>query len=346
MDDDRMDAAGPVFPRLGIGCWSFGGGDYWGDQDQSDVDNIVGAAIELGCTYFDTAEVYNEGRSEASLGKALAGRRDKAFVGTKISPDHLYTGVLQKACEDSLKRLGTDYIDLYMVHWPVNAVSLQHYTDNSSLIDGPPDIREAFAELIKLKKSGKIRFLGVSNFGVRQLAEIAGFPVAVDQMCYNLLTRSIEFEILPHCMERRIQILGYMPLMQGLLTGKYAAIKDIPWQRTRTRHFSGTRQGARHGGPGFEPILETTLSELNALSAELDIPLMQLSLAWAIAKKGVACTINGVRSVEQLHQNVQAVQLTLDPDIINRLDGITEALKQALGSNPDLYESDERSRTY
>jgi aryl-alcohol dehydrogenase-like predicted oxidoreductase len=233
-----------------------------------------------------------------------------------------------------------------MVHWPVNAVSLQHYTDNSSLIGEPPDIREAFAELAALKQSGKIRHVGVSNFGVGQLAEIADFPVAVNQMCYNLLTRSIEFEILPHCMERRIQILGYMPLMQGLLTGKYAAIKDIPWQRTRTRHFSGRRQGARHGGPGFEPILEKTLSELNALSAELDIPLMQLSLAWAIAKKGVACTINGVRSVEQLHQNVQAVQLTLDPDIINRLDGITEALKHALGSNPDLYEPDARSRTY
>src|SRR5262245_52574244 len=115
-------------PTLGIGCWSFGGGDYWGPQQQSDVETVVRRAIECGCNFFDTAEADNKGESETSLGRALKGfSRDKVLLATKISPSHTAPEALVRHCEASLCRLQTDYIDLYMVHWPITAHSIRHF---------------------------------------------------------------------------------------------------------------------------------------------------------------------------------------------------------------------------
>ena len=116
---------------LGVGCWSFGGGEYWGDQDQQDADRVVKRACELGINYFDTAEMYNDGRSEQSLGRAIRGLpRDRIIIGTKVSPSNAAPDVLRASCEASLKRLGTDTIDLYMIHWPIHPHSIQHFTDD------------------------------------------------------------------------------------------------------------------------------------------------------------------------------------------------------------------------
>ena len=158
---------GLELPVLGIGCWSFGGGDYWGDQNQKDVDSIVAAALEMGCNYFDAAEVYNDGRSESALGQALKGRRTEAILGSKISPHNADPATLRSHCEASLKRLGTDYIDLYMVHWPINPVALEHYTDQEADEKALPSTDAAFRTLTDLREEGKIRHIGVSNFGER-----------------------------------------------------------------------------------------------------------------------------------------------------------------------------------
>ncbi len=333
-------------PVLGIGCWSFGGGEYWGRQDQKDVDSIVAAALEHGCNYFDTAEVYNEGRSEESLGKALQGKRETAIIGSKISPDHLYPGTLQKHCEESLRRLQTEYIDLYMIHWPVNTVSMKHYSEDEDILDQPPNILEAMELLEDLRIQGKIRFIGVSNFGVSQLDEIESFSVCVNEVCYNLLSRSIELSIMPHCKKMGIGLIGYMPLMQGLLTGKFTSLDEIPWQRTRSRHFSGERKGSRHGGGGYESLVIRTMKELSDFAAEAGIELRHLALAWSLAREAVTCTVNGVRSIEQLVDNISAVDVSLDSDIYTRLNDITSPLMHAMGGNADLYESDEDSRIY
>lgn len=342
----RCGTSALELPVLGIGCWSFGGGDYWGEQDQGDVDAIVSAALESGCGYFDTAEVYNEGRSESSLGMALRGRRSRAVIGTKVSPHNTAPDVLRRHCEDSLRRLRTDYIDLYMVHWPIHSHALRHYTEDVSLIDSPPDTGDAFDELSRLREEGKIREIGVSNFGVTQLGEIAQYGISANQVCYNLLTRGIEFEILPACRDAGVGLIGYMPLMQGILTGKYRTLDEIPPQRTRTRHFSGARPSSRHGEAGFEGLLAETLEILLGIAHDAAMPLMELSLAWSIANTAVSCTINGVRSAEQLSENVKAAGTVLSSDLLSDLDRATLALKDALGPNPDLFEAKENSRVF
>ena len=339
--------SGLKLPVLGIGCWAFGGGDYWGAQRQTDVDIVVDKAIEVGCTYFDTAEVYNDGESETSLGLALKGKRNRAIIGSKVSPHHAAPDDLREACEASLTRLGTDYIDLYMVHWPVHSHSLKHYTGDQSIIDNPPETIQAFETLEVLREEGKIRHYGVSNFGVEQLSELldAGFKPVSNELCYNLISRAIELEILPLCRSRHIGIIGYMPLMQGLLTGKYKTLDDIPPQRTRTRHFSGDREGSRHGEGGVEALLEDALGELVDLAKDLDEPLHRLALAWSITNSAITSTICGARDMDQLLDNVRATKLGLGPGIMEQLNTITEPIKVAMGSSQDYYESTANSRT-
>ena len=141
---------------LGTGCWAFGGGEYWGDQSQKDVKSVVHESVNLGINYFDTAEAYNEGRSESSLGDAIIGiPRDKILIGTKISPSNCYKNTLIEHCEASLKRLQTDYVDLYMVHWPVHPHSIRHFTEDNLIIENPPEINEAVETLQLLKQQGK-----------------------------------------------------------------------------------------------------------------------------------------------------------------------------------------------
>ena len=333
-------------PVLGIGCWSFGGGDYWGDQSQQEVDSVVGAALDAGCSYFDTAEVYNDGRSEESLGLALGRRRHEAIIGSKVSPDHTRPSDLRASCDASLRRIGTDYIDVYMIHWPINPVSLKHYTGKIESPDLMPNTEHAFETLVELKKEGKIRHIGVSNFGPTQLSDIEGHDIAVNQVCYNLLSRAIEFEILPICSERNIGVLGYMPLLQGILTGKFASIEEIPRQRTRTRHFSGYREGSRHGEKGYEALVECALAAIETVAVESGVSMLDLALAWSVAGKGVTCTITGVRNVAQLDRSIQAATTALGKEILLSLDNATEELKQAMGASPDVFEAAAESRIF
>src|SRR5690348_14272086 len=117
---------------LGMGCWQYGGGEYWGKQNQSDVNAVVHRAIDEGINFFDTAEVYNNGESEKSVGLAIRGKRNQVILGSKVSPNHAFPGMLTEHCNASLQRLNTDYIDLYMLHWPFNSTAVAHFADNKS----------------------------------------------------------------------------------------------------------------------------------------------------------------------------------------------------------------------
>lgn len=151
---------------LGLGCWSFGGGAYWGDCNQQDVDAVVRRSVQLGINYFDAAEAYNDGRSEESLGQAVKGLpREKLVIGTKVSPPNCYAKMLPQHCEASLRRLGLDHVDLYMIHWPIHPHSIRHFTKDEAIINNPPTVEEAFGALARLNEQGKIRYIGVSNFG-------------------------------------------------------------------------------------------------------------------------------------------------------------------------------------
>ncbi len=318
---------------LGMGCWSYGGDEesYWGKQEQSAVNEVVAAALDRGINYFDTAEGYNAGRSEEALGVALKGRRDEAVISTKIGPDNTAPAVLREHCEASLARLGTDYIDIYYVHWPI--------TEHS--------VEDAFATLCDLKDEGKIRSLAVSNFGILQLTEALGTGAQIDlnQICYNLLSRAIEVEIVPLCLKHDIGIVPYMPLMQGLLTGKYGSVDEVPPNRRRTRHFRGDVEPARHGDPGAETETFAVLAQLRKICAEEDIPMAQLALAWAMARPGVTSVLVGARDLDQLADNAAAAELTLETELIHHLDDLTYPLLEELGSNADYWQSRENSRS-
>ena len=337
-----------VLPPLGLGCWSFGGGQYWGEQSQADVDKVVHGAVDMGVNYFDTAEAYNEGRSEESLGKAIKSvKRDDILIGTKISPSNCYPGLLVKHCETSMRRLGTDYIDLYMIHWPIHARSIEHFSDDRNVVDNPPTLIGAIEARRKLKKDGKIRHFGVSNYAKSRLLE---FPeiheISVNQVPYNLLCRAAEFDTLPFCSEKGMPIISYMALLQGILTGKYNSLEEIPLWRRRTRHFSSKRTiHTRHGEDGFEDATLACLIAIQRISDETGISMADLAIKWVMSNPAISCCLAGARTLDQLQKNVYAAQRPLEEIIKIALDKATESLMQAMGKSMDYYEAYDSDRT-
>lgn len=347
MEQRRLGRSDLQVGVFGLGCWQFGGGAYWGGQDQKDVDEVVSMALDQGVNYFDTAEMYNDGESERSLGIALQGRRQRALIGTKISPSNTQPSVLRKHCEASLKRLQTDYIDVYMLHWAVNPVSVAHYTGNPEDAGNAPTVQELFETLMSLQKEGKIRHIGISNHGVEQMkeAQSTGAPITANEMMYNLLCRGIEQEVLPYCAQEGIGVIGYMGLMQGILSGRYRSLDEIPPLRTRTRHFHHScGEGTRHGEEGAEAEVIRALAGVRQLAGELGVSMGKLSLAWAFHNPGIATTICGSRNGRQLQENIEAAQYKLTPDVVEQLNGITAPVLRKLGSNPDYWEHPQNSR--
>ncbi len=331
MEKRRCGSSSIELSPLGIGCWSFGGGDYWGPQQDGAEREVVAAALDHGVVYFDTAPQYNDGRSEEALGRALRGQRNRAVIGTKVAPDRCVSAEsLRRACEDSLRRLGTETIDLYMVHWPIT---------------GAP-VAEAFETLMSLRSEGKIRELGVSNHGVQQMAEAlgSGAPIQCNQLCYNLLCRAIEQEILPFCARRGIGVLAYMPLLQGILTARYRSPDEVPVSFARTRHFRGSRPGVRHGEPGAESETFAAIRAIRELAAAEEMLPQVLALKWVRARPEITTVLLGVRTVAQLREDLSAFDGELSPALIEKLDILTRPLMDRLGPSPDYYEASTMSR--
>lgn len=342
----RCGSSELMLPVLGVGCWAFGGGDYWGPQSQTEVDAVVRYAVEHGCNFFDTAEAYNGGASETALGSALRGiPRDQALVCTKISPSNTAPKTLVAHCEASLRRLQTDYIDLYMVHWPITAHSIHHFAPGANEV---PSVEGAFATLQELRRAGKIRHIGVSNFGPAQLTEAVatGAPIAVNELPYSLLTRAIEHTILPLCRARGVGVLGYMALLQGVLSDRYTSLDELPEYRRRTRHFDSRKTPlSRHGLTGCEPETTAAVTAIRAIAQRVGLPTSDLALKWAIAGEGITCSLCGSRNVAALQANLKAAAEPLDPALIAELNRATAPLLAALGPSFDYYENPAHDRT-
>jgi aryl-alcohol dehydrogenase-like predicted oxidoreductase len=336
--------------RIGIGCWPFGGGEYWGEQNQKDVDAVVRLAVEKGVNVFDTARMYNAGASEISLGKALKGLRDKAFVISKVSPAKAYRKALKEECEISLRNLGMDYLDMYMMHWPINPLGIKHFTADPEIIAHPPATEEAFAALGELKKEGKIRHIGVSNYGIKQLKEAASFcsEIDVNEIPYNIISRAIEAEIMPYCAEQGIEIISSMTLQQGVLTGIFKTADDVPPHQAHSRHFAQERgKGvSRHYEAGAEEEVFRTLALLRELSAGLGVSAAQLSVAWVLANPRIACALIGSRNEKELDENIRASELTLPGEVLAEINQVSLEVLKKLGNNPDYYENSKESRIY
>lgn len=319
--DKTLSGSGLTFPAMGIGCWSYGGGNYWGLQAQSDVDEVVETALDNGINFFDTAAGYNEGRSEESLGIALKSRRQEAVIGTKTGDVNPQT--LSQQLESSLRRLQTDYVDLYMVHWP-----------NPKY---PAD--ELFESLMQIKRAGKVRAIGVCNFGIKQLSEglVVNDQIEINQLCYNLLSRAIELEIMPLCKQNKIGILAYMPLLQGILADRFQRVEDIPPQQSRFRHFRSNKEMSIHRESGAETKMWETIEQIRHICRDENQPMSRLSIAWVMAKSAVSCVLVGTRNVDELTENLKAVNYVISPELEQKLDKVTLGLRDQMGSNADYF---------
>lgn len=316
---------------LSFGAWQIGDADYWGPDEAADAEAAVHAALDIGINCFDTAESYGDGESERMLGRALGTRRSSVFIASKVSAEHGRPEALRAACEASLKRLNTDYIDLYQIHWPFRDASYQ----------------EAAATLEALRKEGKICAIGLSNFGPRDLEFWMRMGTAVsNQIGYNIAFRSPEYQIFPACRKYGLGVLAYMPLLQGILSGRWKTVEEIPMLRRRTRHFARTREGTRHGEKGCEDLLLGLVTRLARYSEAVGQPMAALCLAWLLAQPGVTSAIIGARNPAQLMRNAEAADLELGPAIVAIFNEMSAPLKTHLGANADMWQSGDRCRIH
>lgn len=289
----------------GLGCNNFG----W-RLDAEATAQVVGAALEAGINFFDTADIYGGTKSEEYLGRALRGRREQVVIATKfgMKVDEQRQGAkpayVHRAAEDSLRRLGTDYIDLYQLHQP----------------DPETPIAETLAAMDELVKAGKVREIGCSNFSAQQIREAeaavrsgAARFVSV-QNEYSLLQREPEKEVLPECQRRGLAFLPYFPLASGLLTGKYRAGSPAP-QGTRisTQERFGTLLNERNL-QAVEALLQFAESRGHTL--------LELAFSWLLARPVVASVIAGATSAQQVRSNAQAVGWKLTPADLEEVDRI------------------------
>lgn len=296
-----------------MGTMTFG----WEPQDwgstEEDSFQIVDAAFELGINFFDTANVYARGESERILGKALVGRRDKVVLATKChgkmddtDPNawgNSYRHIIQ-ACEESLKRLQTDWIDLYQIHRPQPAIPID----------------ETLRALDQLQRQGKIRYAGASTFGAWQLCEAhyiakelgaAGF--VTEQPPYNLLDRRIERELLPFLRTYEYGVIPWSPLAGGMLSGKY--LDDS---------VEGARYSASDPMGRVAQLPKEKLLKLREVAQEAEMSMATLSLAWVAGQPGITSPIIGARSTEQLKESVAACETVLSAEVLAKVDEIFE----------------------
>ena len=204
MEYRELGRTGEKISTIGMGTWRFG--TYRSQNERAEQLKALRRGVELGINLIDTAEIYASGRSEEIVGEAISEIRDKVFIATKVAPGHLHYDDVIRACTASLRRLGTNYIDLYQVHWP----------------DSTVPIKETMGAMEELVKHGSVRYIGVSNFSVRQTEEarhaLFANEIVSNQVEYSLANRHVESEILPYCEREKVTLIAYSPLDRGHIT--------------------------------------------------------------------------------------------------------------------------------
>jgi len=290
----QLGKNGPRVPVVCLGAWPLGGG--MGDIPEPQAISTIHAALDLGMTFIDTAEGYRS--SETVIGKALKGRRDRAFIATKLSGSHAASH-MAAAIENSLKALQTDVIDLYQLHGP----------------DPSRPIGETMADLLKLQERGKIRYIGISNFSAQQTRAAASYGrIHSSQPRYSMLFREAEAEILPECQKQGIGVIAHTPLAKGLLTGKYRPGHRFPADDERSRHAAFDQARAE--------AVWRVIPGLESWAMARGHDLVQLAIAWTLAHPSMTSSIVGAKTPEQVAQNAKAADWALsrsDMDEIWRL---------------------------
>lgn len=305
---------------VGLGAWAIGGGGWtygWGPQDDADSIAAIRRALGLGINWVDTAAVYGGGHSEEVVGQALAGRRDGVIVATKCGRilesltdqpyGRLKTDSVRREAEASLRRLKTEVIDLYQIHWP----------------DPDEELEEGWGAIADLIREGKVRYGGVSNFSVVQLQRIQPIhPVASVQPPYSMLRRGVEEELLAYCAANNIGVIVYSPMQAGLLTGKMTRerIANMPaddW-RARNELFQ-------------EPQLSVNLELVEALrpiAARQGQTVAQLAIAWVLRRPEVTAAIVGARNPAQIEETAPAGDWQLSAEELAEIDALLAKREQ------------------
>ncbi len=301
--------------RLCLGTMSFGQNTVYnavGSLQETEVQKIVNRAFAAGINFFDTANLYAMGDSERLLGKAIGKRREDAVIATKLynpftnNINSLGTSrkAIMREVEASLKRLGTDYIDLYQVHsW-----------------DSTTPLEETLSALDDLVKSGKVRYIGLSNFTGWQIAKAHGIAEAKNfhkfvssQSYYSLVGRELEYEVLPAVRDHNMGMMVWSPLASGFLTGKYTG-ENV--EQGRRSHFSFPPVDVEQGDKIVE-VLRDIAAAHNAKPA-------QIALAWLLHQKGITSIIVGVRCLDQFEDNVESVKIKLSDEELTQLNDISQ----------------------
>jgi aryl-alcohol dehydrogenase-like predicted oxidoreductase len=301
---------------IGIGAWAIGGGGWNGSMGpQNDADSIpaIHAALDHGLNWIDTAALYGLGHSEEMVARAIRGRATKPYVFTKCERvwdkdrnigASLKAESVRRECEDSLRRLKIEAIDLYQIHWP----------------EPDQDIEEGWTELARLKEEGKVRWIGVSNFSVEQMKRAQAIaPITSLQPPYAVVRREIEQEILPFCKSQNIGVIVYSPMYAGLLTGAM----------TRERVANFLPEDWRRNLPGFkEPALSHNLrlvEHLREIGRRHGRSAGEVAIAWTLNHPAVTGAIVGFRSVQQVEGIIGAADFRLNRSELSQLE---DALKQ------------------
>ena len=316
-----------IVSQLVFGCWGIASDFHWRDRDESDSIASMEAAFDAGVNFFDTAEAYGNGSSEELVGKVFANRRDQVVIASKMKPDSMRPADVMAACERTLQRLQSDYLDLYQIHW----------------VSPEVPVADTWEAMLRLKEAGKVREIAACNLGVEHLGQVTPPPLT-NQLPYNRLWRAIEHEILPECQKRQIGILAYSPLMHGLLADKYQTAAEVPDGRARSRHFNTERALARHGEPGCETETFGAIAAIRQISKDLGRSMADVALAWVAQQPGVSCVIAGARTPAQLRENVATLANPLPEATIAQLNAATEPVNRALGPNPDMWQGAAGSR--
>ena len=294
--------------EIGFGAWAIGGGNWtfgWGPQDDDQAIAAIRRGLELGINWIDTAAVYGLGHSEELVARAIEGRRDRVILATKCSLVWDESGRISSSlaresvlaeCEASLRRLHTDRIDLYQIHWPNDERHLE----------------EGWEAIERLMSACKVRYAGVSNFQVRHLDRVQPIrPVSSLQPPYSMIHREIETELLAYCQKRSIGVLAYSPMASGLLTGRFDRSKLVAedW-RSKSEDFNGE-------------ALRANLAFVDALRPIADKyarTVSQLSIAWVLRRPEVTSAIVGARSPSQIEETVGGSGWSIAPEDLAEID--------------------------
>lgn len=286
MEYRRLGQTGEHVSAIILGAWQFGKANWTGVQDDESVATMQ-AALDAGLNMIDTAAAYGDGYSEEIVGRAVSGRRDEVLLASKCDGD---PDRIRQTIDKALKRLQTDHIDLYQIHYP--------------LLKCP--VSDAVGTMEELRRAGKIRWIGVSNFSLQQMQEaVQTARIETCQPPFSILWRQFDHDVLPFCQENRISVLAYSPLAQGLLTGKFRKREDIP---------NDIRSNNRLFAEGIFEQCVAVVELMDAMSQRYHKTHAQLAIAWALQTPGVTAPIVGTRNRHQLEGNLGGVGFKLSDE--------------------------------